>query len=134
MLHDVTMCNGVQQDATERNEAQPRVEESRVEERRVDLNTIDHSDSDFEEFWNIYPKKVGKKTAGKSWSRIRFKGDMLDILYSALREQVKSKQWQYEGGKYIPNPTTWLNQERWNDEVEKIVDISEDTGETGGEF
>lgn len=26
-----------------------------------------------------------------------------------------------ENGRYIPNPTTWLNQGRWDDEVTEII-------------
>ena len=29
----------------------------------------------------------------------------------------KSKEWKKENGKYIPHPTTWLNQKRWEDEL-----------------
>ena len=36
---------------------------------------------------------------------------------TALEAQKKSLQWSKEGGQYIPNPTTWLNQERWEDEL-----------------
>ncbi len=32
-------------------------------------------------------------------------------------------QWQKEGGQYIPNPATWLNQNRWEDEIK--IEIKE---------
>ncbi len=32
-------------------------------------------------------------------------------------EQAKqTKKWKDEGDKYIPMPSTWLNEERWEDE------------------
>jgi hypothetical protein len=30
-------------------------------------------------------------------------------------------QWLREGGRFIPNPATWLNQERWGDEPDPEV-------------
>ena len=37
-----------------------------------------------------------------------------------LRRQKDSVQWQRDGGKYIPHPSTWLNQRRWEDETETV--------------
>jgi hypothetical protein len=34
----------------------------------------------------------------------------------ALQWQKDSQQWYESGGKYIPNPTTYINQARWEDE------------------
>ena len=30
---------------------------------------------------------------------------------------VRSDQWRRDGGQFIPNPATWINQQRWLDEV-----------------
>ncbi len=32
-----------------------------------------------------------------------------------------TEQWQREGGRYIPNPATWLNRGRWDDEYEEVT-------------
>lgn len=64
----------------------------------------------FEEFWNAYPKKVGKQDALKIWNKK--KPDIGDVL-NALCWQTKSQQW-LDG--FIPNPSTYLNQGRWEDE------------------
>jgi hypothetical protein len=67
----------------------------------------------FEDFWYKYPKKVGKQEAIKAWKKA--KPDILQVI-DALNWQIPSKQWQAENGKYIPNPATYLNQGRWEDE------------------
>ena len=36
-----------------------------------------------------------------------------------LERQVTSADWLKNNGQYIPYPTTWLNGERWNDEVDE---------------
>ena len=65
-------------------------------------------------FWKAYPKKVGKAAALRSWKRS--KPDLQAVL-DALKPQVASKQWTKDGGQFIPNPATWINQGRWDDEV-----------------
>jgi len=81
-----------------------------------DGKEIKYSDS-FEEFWKVYPKKIGKGAAYKSWKKIKPSDVLKEKIINAVKMQCNSIQWQKEGGQYIPNPSTWLNQERWNDEL-----------------
>lgn len=73
-------------------------------------------DDGFEQFWNNYPKKVGKAAANKSW--IKNKPDIDDVL-KALEWQKESVQWTKKDGQFIPNPVTYINQKRWLDEPVK---------------
>lgn len=73
--------------------------------------------SRFDEFWEIYPRKVGKGAAQKAWNKLKPDSDLADRIMGAVREQKRSVQWTKDGGQYIPNPTTWLNQQRWEDEA-----------------
>ena len=41
----------------------------------------------------------------------------IGVLIDAVEQQKTSFQWQKDGGRYIPNPATWLNQGRWEDEL-----------------
>lgn len=72
----------------------------------------------FESFWEIYPKKVGKGAARKSWEKSR---PTLSTVLLALQWQIDSAQWRKNNGQFIPNPTTYLNQERWQDSPDKEV-------------
>ena len=45
------------------------------------------------------------------------KGVTLDVLIDAIEKHKQSAQWQKDGGQYIPHPATWLNQQRWEDEM-----------------
>lgn len=69
----------------------------------------------FAEFWQAYPKKVGKQAALKSFARA-IKNVDLQTLLAAVERQKRSPQWSKDNGQYIPNPATWLNQGRWDDE------------------
>jgi len=70
------------------------------------------SNKDFEKFWKAYPKKVGKKKVQDKFDANNFP---IDLIIKNIELQKKSDQWQNQ--QYIPNPETYLNQERWTDEV-----------------
>lgn len=69
-------------------------------------------DAAFETFWAEYPKKVGKAAARKAFDEVKVP---LETLVDAVKSQKCSEQWTRENGRFIPNPTTWLNQGRWDD-------------------
>ena len=74
---------------------------------------INPLDDGFEEFWNQYPKKVGKTVAHAAWKKQKVN---IDKVLNTLQWQVNSDQWQKADGQFIPNPTTYINQGRWHDE------------------
>lgn len=67
----------------------------------------------FPAFWVAYPRKVAPAAARRAWRRHR---PSLDVVLAALAWQVKSAQWSKDGGEYIPHPSTYINQHRWEDE------------------
>ena len=70
--------------------------------------------SDFDRFWEAYPKKKNKETARRAFKKL--KGVSIDTLLAAIEQQKKSKDWLKEGGQYIPYPATWLNAGGWENE------------------
>jgi hypothetical protein len=91
-----------------------RGEERRGEEKRINKHIEPVACAPFEVFWSAYPKKVGKDAALKKFLAALEK-TTLEKMLAALSAQSSSDQWTKDGGRYIPNPTTWLNQGRWND-------------------
>jgi len=73
-------------------------------------------DERFDQFWSAYPKKTGKGAAKKAWAKINPSAALLQKILTALEWQTKSEQWTKDRGQFIPNPATYLNQERWEDE------------------
>jgi hypothetical protein len=55
-----------------------------------------------------------KADAMKAWSRAR--KPPLDYILDSLAKFKKSYDWNKDGGRYVPHPTTWINGERWHDE------------------
>jgi|3_EtaG_2_1085321.scaffolds.fasta_scaffold86197_2 hypothetical protein len=74
--------------------------------------------SDFIDFWTKYPKKTGKGAAFSSWKKLS--KTEKDKISDALDWQILSEQWLKDSGQFIPNPQTYLNQKRWDDEPTKI--------------
>tara|TARA_A100001201_G_scaffold135705_1_gene124145 strand:- start:146 stop:979 length:834 start_codon:yes stop_codon:yes gene_type:complete len=76
----------------------------------------------FNEFWNLYDKKVSKPKAITAYNRALKKVDHKTIM-DALKKQ--KKLWVGKDKAYIKHPTTWLNQECWEDEIEHIQPAKE---------
>jgi hypothetical protein len=67
----------------------------------------------FDVFWSAYPKKVGKKDTVKAFTKLNPTQELLETILTKLEVLKKSDSW-VRG--FIPNPATFLNGERWNDE------------------
>ena len=69
----------------------------------------------FDKFWEIYPRKVGKKAALRAWSAAVKAVPLHDILPAAERyaKSVVGKDPQY-----IAHASTWLNGQRWQDDLD----------------
>lgn len=72
----------------------------------------------FEKFWTFYPKKVGKDAALKAFAKRKPDEQLLLLMLKAVAKQKTAPGWQKDGGQFIPNPATWLNQGRWQDQLE----------------
>jgi len=70
----------------------------------------------FEGFWNAYPKKTGKQSAQVVWNQLSPNPELLSRIIVSLTKEKASRQWQAEGGRYIPKPENWLSQRRWEEE------------------
>lgn len=70
----------------------------------------------FEKFWDIYPNKVNKKKAKEKFMRLDF--ELFETIMYALEWQTQSISWK---NGYIPNPETYINNEKWNDKPKPIV-------------
>lgn len=99
--------------------------QSKVKESKGKESRVKHSVG-FLKFYDAYPKKEAKSEAEKSFLKINPDEILLGKMLTAISWQSKTEKWQKENGKYIPMPSTWLNQRRWEDEApsepEWIVD------------
>jgi hypothetical protein len=70
----------------------------------------------FDEFWSKYPRKVAKKTAMQSFSRLPM--DEQDLAIDALETHLEYWRIKETDTDFIPHAATWLNQGRYFDELE----------------
>lgn len=92
----------------------------------VSLRDYQHSVNDgFDAFWKEYPRRVGKAAAFASWKRMGLSEASGDVMLGLARE--KKTEWRNRDLDKIPHPATWLNQRRWEDEVEAPSMVSDKT-------
>lgn len=84
--------------------------------RSSDLKTEPDWEPDrFNKFWSFYPRGESKQKAIQAWDKLRPSNELIDTMAQALKRQVASEAWQQGIG--IPYASTWLNQQRWTDEL-----------------
>lgn len=84
------------------------------------VNKDSEINKDFEAFWKEYPRKVGRTAARRHFASAFKRNKTLTVadILKALAIQKQQLQWSKDGGLFIPHASTWLNQERWNDEID----------------
>lgn len=92
-----------------------------IKKQNKELNEL--QEKQFDKFWQAYPKKVSKKQAQKSWKKINPSLELFEKILKALEMVKQTEQWKKDNGKFIPYPATWLNQERWTDEIKMMQNI-----------
>lgn len=67
---------------------------------------------EFDSFWAIYPRRQGKGEARKAFAKARKKVALGSIIDGATRFRDDPNR----EDEFTPHATTWLNQERWDDD------------------
>lgn len=66
---------------------------------------------EFDVFWNLYDKKVSKQKVEQKWAKLKdIDRERIIQTLPAFIAGIKDKQYQ-------PNPETYLNNRRWEDEM-----------------
>jgi len=91
--------------------------EAEAYKQETDKTPTSKPKSRFDDWWEAWPKKVDKANAAKKWKTNKC-DDMADALIADV-EIRKARHWDWikDEGKYIPNPTTYINGKRWQDEI-----------------
>ena len=98
--------------------------QSKVNKSRVNksIHTDDENTDLFDLFYKEYPRKVGKTEALKAWNKLNVTDTLFQEIMAGLKGHKKSRDWLKDGGQFIPHPSTWLNQKRWEDELQITLD------------
>ncbi len=76
----------------------------------------------FNDFWFIYPSKKSKSVALVSWLKID-PALVPTIINDVKKRHAEDSSW-IRG--YIPNPSTYLNQKRWEDDITPLKEKAAD--------
>ncbi len=109
---DTETTTDTPQQAGERKTPKP---PSSAKVKNGELPTVQHEL--FERWYAVYPKKVGRIDAVRAWSHIASAptDELVNRMIAKVQEWDGSEPWTSDGGKYIPNPATWLNRGQWDD-------------------
>ena len=68
----------------------------------------------FETFWKQYPRKEKKVKAFEAWCKQNGRLPPLAVIIKSVERYQKTEQWK--NPRFIPHPTTFINQCMWDDE------------------
>lgn len=72
----------------------------------------------FDEFWRLYPRKVGKIAARKAFAKA-VKLAPLPVILDSVR--LYAMDARMRDPEFVAHPSTWLNEGRWDDEPTPVV-------------
>jgi hypothetical protein len=77
----------------------------------------------FNEFWKLYPRKIGKKECNRLYKKVSEEEHQL--ILKNIQDRLDTKEWKTDTKQnlqYILHPTTYIRNERWNDEIVGIIE------------
>lgn len=80
----------------------------------------------FINFWSIYPNKGDKVKTERSWNSLTREVQM--TILEDLPKRIKGEKWAKDDGRYIEMSTTYLNGERWSDDIKVYEKVEERMG------
>lgn len=80
------------------------------------IEILENWETQFNDFYSKYPRKVKKQDVKKWFKKNKPSSELFSSMMNSLEQFRGSKDWLKDNGQYIPYPSTWLNQKRWEDE------------------
>ncbi len=71
----------------------------------------------FEKFWTAFPKKVNKTYCQQKWLTVEPSEELTQQIIEAIEKQIEAGMLNTVEIKYCPDPSTWFNQRRWENEI-----------------
>jgi hypothetical protein len=118
----ITICNYDDYQSTPEHKGQAKGKQRAIKGQHLNNvnkknkeKELDQNKTNFDLFWKNYPRKVAKKKAIQIWNSLNLGNGPFQKIMNSLENYKRTEQWQ--DVTKIPHPTTWLNQERWEDEI-----------------
>lgn len=72
----------------------------------------------FDSFYSAYPKKTKRAAALKAWNKLSPGQALINRIMQDIVNRVEQGAWcTGQGKQYIPDPSTYLNGNRWEDDI-----------------
>jgi hypothetical protein len=106
----VTQCHAASRAVTPEEKREEKKDQKQDQEQKHER--VPRSAGRFEDFWQAYPNKKGRKDAEKAWARKGLDAQADLILADVRRRQVHDRDWQRG---YVPHGSTYVSAEGWRD-------------------
>ncbi|ODB56943.1 hypothetical protein A7311_01050 [Paenibacillus polymyxa] len=70
---------------------------------------------EFNEFWNVYPRKVGKLECFKTWKKVTKNGESHEFITMCAKNYAADCKAKQTADQFIKHPKSFLNDERYKD-------------------
>jgi len=108
--HTMITCNQVKSSVIKSKPLDIDIDTNKRKDMITSEKMIEYTPS-FLMFWKAYPRKVGKLTASKIWKK-----NKLDSFVHPILEALPKHKAFWDKPEFIPHPSTWLGNRRWEDE------------------
>ncbi len=71
----------------------------------------------FDEFYSAYPRKAAKAQALKAWQKLKPDDILINRILKDITQRLDSGEFDIDDKTHIPHPATYLNGQRWEDEI-----------------
>jgi hypothetical protein len=87
--------------------------------KRKRLSRASLETESFQLFYSAYPKKRDRAGAARAWDKLSPGSELVETIMSAIAAASTSEDWRRNNGQYIPYPSKWLNNRRWEDQIKQ---------------
>lgn len=95
-------------------------QENNTSNNNTSINNKEIYKERFEIFYKAYPKHLKKAEVEKWFLKNKPDETLFKTIMTQLEKFKQTKEWS--NTQYIPYPSTWLNQKRWEDQIETKED------------
>jgi len=102
------------------SQPQKRPKKKKIHERKSPSVLSAEQQERFARFWAVYPRRVKRVLAEKAWAKHKPDEQLTRRIVRAVELQILHT-WRDAEMDKIPHPTSWLNAERWDDEIQTTI-------------
>ena len=123
--------NTIKKEINKKKEKEEKENFVKEREQKREKKQKERTEESFARFWSAYPRHEAKAEARKAFEKLDPDESLLSEMLETIRRWKDTAQWKEGGGRFVPYPSTWLNQRRWEDEVPPAAPAYSPSGSYG---